>query len=182
MELSSRMFIQHTQGHEFDSSYQIRHGGVYLYSQHLVVIAGGAEVQSHPSLDSRQSGLYENLSQVNRWTHKKINERRNTLRTRRQQIGTVSVDIVTRRYSQAFDCTQWSSRRKLKATSPLLQSRVVEARFEPMQFDFKELLFIMVSSYELLIQGSGQALIRAAEMDHFRPAGFYWLISLLHLL
>lgn len=64
----------------------------------------------------------------------------------------------------------------------MLQSRVVEARFEPMQFDFRELLFIMVSSYELLIQGSGQALIRAAEMDHFRPAGFYWLISLLHLL
>lgn len=59
---------------------------------------------------------------------------------------------------------------------------MVEARFEPMQFDFKELHLTLVSSYELLIRGSEQALIGAAEMDHFRPAWFYWLISILHLL
>ena len=38
-----------------------------------------------------------------------------------------------------------------------------------MQFDFKELHLTVVSSYELLIRGSEQALIGAAEMDHFRP-------------
>lgn len=69
----------------------------------------------------------------------------------------------------------------MKGTPPILQSQGVQATFEPMQYD-KEQSFTTVPSYELFIQGSDQALIKAAEMDHFRPAAFYWLISLLHLL